>query len=107
MLQLGKNKQGEPRQQHISTCTGTVNDAIVTIKINQDEHRWEETPYSNILRSHYMAVGTTAVTSKATGTSVHPFICQHLNYNILINYLAFYCTKYVLWFYSRVLEDGA
>lgn len=54
-----------------------------------------------------MAVGTTAVTSKATGTSVHPFICQHLNYNILINYLAFYCTKYVLWFYSRVLEDGA
>lgn len=35
MLQLGKNKQGEPRQQHISTCIGTVNYAIVTIKINQ------------------------------------------------------------------------
>lgn len=33
--------------------------------------------------------GKTAVTSKATGTSVHPFICQQLNYNILIKHLGF------------------
>lgn len=108
MLQLGKKK---PRKIAAATYFHLHWNSKLYYCDNQnkseDEHRWEETPYSNILRSHYMAVGTTAVTSKATGTSVHPFICQHLNYNILINYLAFYCTKYVLWFYSRVLEDGA
>lgn len=37
----------------------------------------------------YRLRGKTAVTSKATGTSVHPFICQQLNDNILIKHLGF------------------